>query len=657
MVFIARKAKQNPVVVYQVSDEEIISQNDVEYAKVDSESLKVDLCFPKYSKVSSIPAILFFHGGYWREDYGTKYGRKERYKLECQRAAKYGYLGVAVNYRLTPSNSFPAQILDAQAVVRWVRANGWKKAYDPGYSVDKNKITAWGESAGGYLALMLGSTDTSTFLYGESLPQGLDTHSSESSRVNLVIDEFGEVNLNNPIYNTSGAHYCPLSQDSFSRFFGSSRYIGCSCAWAENPNVSYTTTYDGKRVSSTCPLISQQEKGLLTQASPLTYVNKTSAPVLAIQGVNDDLVVPGESQALVDRYRSMGIENKLLYFNGSHGEPGRDNLGSASGPEMERVLSETFRFIDMHHEGRVEWFIQSLDDKNGVAGWWRQCPVNKDGSIGWSKCADWKSATVASPLDSVGARAFFVYENRGEQVLSQSIYGKSGKDAWLRTCPISNTDGILWNLCKTWSYFDISGTRGKGNERYGAMTMFVYNDGQSITSTLKPPYVASQNMEFTSIFGTPRLAQRLFDINSVDEYWRTCPIDMTVGILWNQCSEWSYLPLSAYKSRNSNTLGIQNVSSVLETPMNIQDGRQHFMEILVAGAHQFDGRYYTVTEGKTAWIRDCYSPSTTQSSPWNKSCNAWYSADMSNSRKTGSDERYGGYDGFVFKMRQNFIPK
>ena len=66
--------------------------------------------------------------------------------------ADAGFVVASADYRLTDTATFPAQLLDAKAAVRWLRAN----AAD--YGVDPDRIYAWGDSAGGHLACLLGLT-------------------------------------------------------------------------------------------------------------------------------------------------------------------------------------------------------------------------------------------------------------------------------------------------------------------------------------------------------------------------------------------------------------------------------------------------------------------------------------------------------------------
>jgi acetyl esterase/lipase len=93
---------------------------------------------------------------------------------------KRGYAVVAVNYRLSWEAKFPALVHDVKAAVRWIRANARR------YGLDPARIVAWGGSAGGYLASVLG---TSAGIQGlEDLSMG---NPNQPSNVQAVVDWFG----------------------------------------------------------------------------------------------------------------------------------------------------------------------------------------------------------------------------------------------------------------------------------------------------------------------------------------------------------------------------------------------------------------------------------------------------------------------------------
>lgn len=93
---------------------------------------------------------------------------------------KRGYAVVAINYRLSGETKFPALVHDGKAAIRWVRANAQQ------YHLDPDRIAAWGASAGGYLASMLGTSAGIREL--EDLSMG---NPNQTSNVQAVVSWFG----------------------------------------------------------------------------------------------------------------------------------------------------------------------------------------------------------------------------------------------------------------------------------------------------------------------------------------------------------------------------------------------------------------------------------------------------------------------------------
>ena len=94
------------------------------------------------------PAVLSIHGGSWaRGDKGNSDWRRV-----CEWFASEGFVAYSVNYRLVPSVQFPAAMEDLGQAVEWMRANAGT------YNIDPDRIGAFGGSAGGNLAALLGAT-------------------------------------------------------------------------------------------------------------------------------------------------------------------------------------------------------------------------------------------------------------------------------------------------------------------------------------------------------------------------------------------------------------------------------------------------------------------------------------------------------------------
>ena len=100
------------------------------------------------------PAMVLVHGG------GMWTGSRADMADPARHLARAGYVAFAVDYRLVDAaaarHRWPAQLDDVQLAVRWVRANAGR------YGVDPERVGAYGWSAGGQLAALLGTRDTAT---------------------------------------------------------------------------------------------------------------------------------------------------------------------------------------------------------------------------------------------------------------------------------------------------------------------------------------------------------------------------------------------------------------------------------------------------------------------------------------------------------------
>jgi len=143
-------------------------RRDIEYAKHDGISLKLDLYLPQEIK-GDVPVIVFVHGGGWKN--GSKDSGKRGAWM-----VPHGFAIASISYRLTDVGQWPDQINDCYAAVRWVRKNAKK------YGLNGEHIGCWGTSAGAHLTALMG---TRTFTGKERV----------SSRVQATADWFGPSEL------------------------------------------------------------------------------------------------------------------------------------------------------------------------------------------------------------------------------------------------------------------------------------------------------------------------------------------------------------------------------------------------------------------------------------------------------------------------------
>src|SRR5207249_4824406 len=109
-------------------------------------------------------------------------GRKANVPLVLE-LARAGYVAVAVSYRFSPADAFPAAVEDLRGAVRWLRANAGK------YRIDPDSFAAVGFSGGGCLACLLGMAGPRDGLGGEA-EAGLP-----SAAVQAVVSYFAPTDL------------------------------------------------------------------------------------------------------------------------------------------------------------------------------------------------------------------------------------------------------------------------------------------------------------------------------------------------------------------------------------------------------------------------------------------------------------------------------
>jgi acetyl esterase/lipase len=118
---------------------------DIPYAD-QSPAQKLDIYLP--DDIPDLkPVIVSIHGGAF-----MGCDKSDMQVMPMLEGLLRGYAVVALNYRLSWEAKFPALVQDVKAAIRWIRANASR------YELDPQRIAAWGSSAGGYLASMLGTS-------------------------------------------------------------------------------------------------------------------------------------------------------------------------------------------------------------------------------------------------------------------------------------------------------------------------------------------------------------------------------------------------------------------------------------------------------------------------------------------------------------------
>lgn len=130
------------------SSAECVVHRDITYGS--HERHRLDLFVPNDVNAHGLPVLLFVHGGGFIA--GDKGGANEPYYSNVGVwAAKQGFVGATVNYRLAPAATWPSGIEDIERAMRWLHENVDQHGGDPSH------IVLFGQSAGathvgGYVA-------------------------------------------------------------------------------------------------------------------------------------------------------------------------------------------------------------------------------------------------------------------------------------------------------------------------------------------------------------------------------------------------------------------------------------------------------------------------------------------------------------------------
>jgi acetyl esterase/lipase len=260
--------------------------------------LQLDLWVP----ATEVPAplVVWIHGG------GFMFGDR-RYLPETLRPDQLfdalldaGLAVATIDYRHALEAPFPAQLLDAKAAVRYVRAH----ADELGVSTER--IGVAGESAGAHIAALVGLTAHRPDLEGSHGVVG------PSSAVDVVVDWYGPADLASMPRKSPPPHIAAKLPAEL----------------LVAPEDQLTRGLDG---------------AALADASPVTHVTAGSPPFLLVHGTADWLVPYAQSEQLHAALTAAGVSSTLVPAEGAeHIFNGHDDIDSLVRLSVE-YLSEALR--------------------------------------------------------------------------------------------------------------------------------------------------------------------------------------------------------------------------------------------------------------------------------------------------------------------------
>lgn len=264
----------------EVKRAQIDQLNEVTYSQVFStrqvRNLQMSILVPRTQALK--PAIVYFPGGGFKSADFTKY-IELRYAL-----ANAGFVVAAAQYRTVP-DVFPAPLEDAKSAVRYLRAHAKELGIDP------KRIGVVGDSAGGWLVDLVGTTNgQKQYDKGQNLDQ--------SSDVQAVVSLYGITN----VLNIGEGFPADIQKVHASPAVTEALYVN---------GVAFNT-FAG------APITADPKKAL--QASAMGHLDGPKPPFLLMHGAKDTLVSPIQSKQLYEALKARGQRVQyVIVDNGEHG--------------------------------------------------------------------------------------------------------------------------------------------------------------------------------------------------------------------------------------------------------------------------------------------------------------------------------------------------
>ncbi|MEP6562523.1 MAG: alpha/beta hydrolase [Nakamurella sp.] len=230
------------------------------------------------------PLVVWIHGGAWM--LGDR-----RYLPETLRPNQLfdellaaGLAVATIDYRHAAEAAFPAQLHDAKAAVRYLRAHA------DVLGLDVSRIGVWGESAGGHLAALIGLTAPHSVREGVDL-EGVDLEGTvgvvgPSSAVDVVVDWYGVSDL------TTQPRMTPP------------------------PEVAALLPPELLLPPEDLLLVGLDDAARAA-ASPLVHVTADAPPFLLVHGTADWLVPYAQSETLATALEAAGVPVELVPVEGA----------------------------------------------------------------------------------------------------------------------------------------------------------------------------------------------------------------------------------------------------------------------------------------------------------------------------------------------------
>jgi acetyl esterase/lipase len=276
-----------PSLVSQAADEPATRTQDVVYGRKYGTALTLDVFTPT-EKANGAAVVVVVSGGWFSSHDAINPGLAGAW-------VKHGYTVFAVVHGSQPRFTIPEAVADLNRAIRFIRYH----ARD--YHIDPDRIGITGGSAGGHLSLMQGTAGDA----GD--PKAKDPVDRTSSRVQAVA--------------------CFFPPTDFLNYGEKGKSVLQSVVVVKHKLVAPFDfqAFDQERRVFVPVTDERKIEGILRQCSPITHVSSDDPPTLIIHGDKDSIVPLQQSQAIVTRFKEVGVPAELIVKEGAdHGWGGME---------------------------------------------------------------------------------------------------------------------------------------------------------------------------------------------------------------------------------------------------------------------------------------------------------------------------------------------
>ena len=236
---------------FRLPDDEVEVVRDVAYDERHGRRGRLDVYRQRDAKLGDAPVLVQVHGGGWT------IGSKDHQAIPLMHhMAARGWVCLAINYRLSPRDPFPAHIIDVKRAIAWAGEHVHEYGGDPSF------LAITGGSAGGHLAALAAMTPND--------PEWQPGFEEADTSVDAAVPFYG-------LYDFAGATGTPRSIELRDRFLG--------------PRV----------------LLADSRERLedFERASPLLRVGPDAPPTMVIHGARDSLAEIEQARRFVGALREV----------------------------------------------------------------------------------------------------------------------------------------------------------------------------------------------------------------------------------------------------------------------------------------------------------------------------------------------------------------